>query len=115
DPRVLAALERAGFDVLSLANNHTGDYGEQALRQTIRRLDAAGIGRVGAGPTSASAWQPRVVETGGVSFGFVAFNAIGETPRALPRRPGAAEIRMPIRTGPLDRGDLQRAESIVRR
>jgi poly-gamma-glutamate synthesis protein (capsule biosynthesis protein) len=115
DPRVLAALERAGFDVLSLANNHTGDYGEQALRQTIRRLDASRIGRVGAGLTAASAWQPRVVQTGGVSFGFVAFNAIGETPRALPRRPGAAEIRMPIRTGPLDRGDLQRAESIVRR
>ena len=51
DPRVLAALERAGFDVLSLANNHTGDYGERALRQTIRRLDASPIARVGAGPT----------------------------------------------------------------
>jgi poly-gamma-glutamate synthesis protein (capsule biosynthesis protein) len=115
DPQVLPALEQAGFDVLSLANNHSGDYGELGLRQTIRRLDASAISRVGAGTTAASAWQPRVVERGGVRFGFVSFNAIGETPRALPGRAGAAEIRMPPRTGPLDRGDLRRAESVVRR
>lgn len=30
DPRVLAGLRWAGFDVLSLANNHTGDFGLRA-------------------------------------------------------------------------------------
>ena len=36
-------------------------------------------------------------------FGFLAFNAIGETPRATANTPGAAEIRMPPRTGPIER------------
>jgi poly-gamma-glutamate synthesis protein (capsule biosynthesis protein) len=115
DPRVLSDLERAGLDVLSLANNHSGDYGERALRETFRRIDASDIRRVGAATTAAGAWEPTIVSTHGVKFGFVAFNAIGETPRALPDRPGAAEIRMPIRTGPLDQGDLRRAEVVVHR
>ncbi len=115
DPRVLPALERSGFDVLSLANNHTGDFGARALRQTIRRLDGSSIGRVGAGTSARAAWRPRIVVRHGIRFGFVAFNAIGETPRATRTRPGAAEIRMQPRTGPLDRTDLQRAQTVVRR
>ena len=35
DPRVVAGLRAAGFDALSLANNHTGDYGARALAQTV--------------------------------------------------------------------------------
>jgi poly-gamma-glutamate synthesis protein (capsule biosynthesis protein) len=115
DPSVLRALDRAGFDLLSLANNHTGDYGERALRQTLRRIDRSPIDRVGAGVDAAEAWQPAVLSSGGVTFGFVAFNAIGETPRAAAARPGVAEIRMQPRTGPLDRGDLRRMSGIVER
>ena len=115
DPRVLPALEAAGFDLLSLANNHTGDYGDRALRQTMARIDGSDIERVGAGVTARQAWRPVVVERNGVRFGFVAFNAIGETPRATARRPGAAEVRMPPRTGPLNHSDLRHAESVVRR
>ena len=46
-------------------------------------------------------------------FGFLAFNAIGETPRATAERPGVAEVRMRPRTGPLDRGDLRRLTSTI--
>ncbi len=35
-PALVPVLEDVGFDALSLANNHTGDYGERALRQTVR-------------------------------------------------------------------------------
>lgn len=115
DPAALDALDAAGFDLLSLANNHSGDYGEHALRQTIARLDASPISQVGAGVDARDAWRPRVLTRHGVRFGFVAFNAIGETPRATPRRPGAAEIRMQPRTGPLSQTDLRRAVETVRR
>jgi len=115
DPRVLDSLTRAGIDVLSLANNHTGDYGERALRQTLAHLDGSSIQRVGAGYDARDAWRPVIVEHDGVRFGFVAFNAIGETPRATPTSPGAAEIRMQPRTGPLNRADLRRVASIVGR
>ena len=49
DPAVLPALESAGFDLLSLANNHTGDFGPGAFRQTMHRIDRTPIARVGAG------------------------------------------------------------------
>jgi poly-gamma-glutamate capsule biosynthesis protein CapA/YwtB (metallophosphatase superfamily) len=115
DPAVLTALDQAGFDVLSLANNHTGDFGQRALVQTVRRLDASPIEPVGAGRDIVDAWRPAIVEHSGVTFGFVAFNAIGETPRATPKTPGAAEIRMSPRTGPLSQADLARTATLIRR
>lgn len=115
DPGVVPDLVDAGFDVLSLANNHTGDYGLKALRQTIDRLDRSPIEAVGAGRDAAGAWAPVIVERGGVRFGFLAFNAIGETPRATSSSPGAAEIRMQPRTGPLNAGDLDRMSDAIGR
>ena len=99
DPRVVPDLVDAGFDLLSLANNHTGDYGPRALRQTLDRLGRSPILTVGAGRDAAAARAPVVVERQGVRIGFLAFNAIGETPRATGSSPGAAEVRMPPRTG----------------
>ena len=36
DPRVVAGLREAGFDVLGLANNHVGDFGDRALVRTVK-------------------------------------------------------------------------------
>jgi poly-gamma-glutamate synthesis protein (capsule biosynthesis protein) len=115
DPAVLPGLRAAGFDVLSLANNHTGDFGPKALRQTVRRVHRGGIHPVGAGPDRRSAWRPVVLSRRGISFGFLAFNAIGETPRATRQSPGAASVRMEPRTGPLSRHDLAATKARVRR
>ena len=49
------------------------------------------------------------------AFGFLGFNAIGETPRAAEGTPGALSVRMPPRTGPLVRADLDRVLRAVRR
>jgi poly-gamma-glutamate synthesis protein (capsule biosynthesis protein) len=114
DPRVRQGLRRAGFDVLSLANNHTGDYGLPSLVETVRRVRAAGIVPVGAGADLAEARQPAVVERNGIRFGVVAFDAIGETPAARAGRPGAFRLRMQPRTGPLVPGDLNRVLDTVR-
>jgi poly-gamma-glutamate synthesis protein (capsule biosynthesis protein) len=114
DPRVRAGLRAAGFDALSVANNHAGDYGDRALVQTIDLLRAARLRPFGAGSDLGDARRPAVVERHGTSFGFIAFNAIGETPEAGPGRPGASSISMPPRTGPLDRGELGRVLDDVR-
>ena len=42
-PRVIPGLRAAGFDLLSLANNHVGDYGDRALRQTLSRFSKSTI------------------------------------------------------------------------
>ncbi len=115
DPAVVEGLRDAGFDVLGLANNHLGDFGDRALVQTVRRLRGGGIATFGAGAGMREAWRPAVVERSGVRFGFVGFNAIGETPAVAPGRPGAVSVGMPPRTGPLDRAALRRFEAAVRR
>lgn len=115
DPSAADALVDAGFDVVGLANNHTGDFGPAALVRTVARARAAGLRTFGAGRDLAAARRPAVVEAGGTTYGFVGFNAIGETPAAAPGRPGAVQVGMPPRTGPLDRAELDRFLRDVRR
>ncbi len=114
-PALLRPLRGAGFDALSLANNHTGDYGTTALVETVRAFDGSGIEGFGAGAHLGAASNPVILEREGVRFAFVGFNAIGETPRATPRDPGALSVRMPPRTGPLNSADLDHVASVVRR
>jgi len=115
DPAVRRGLRAAGFDALSLANNHAGDFGERALVDTVELLDRAGLRPFGAGSDLGEARSPAVVTRHGVRFGFVGFNAIGETPEAAPGQPGASSVSMPPRTGPLDRAELARVVADVRR
>jgi len=112
---LLDPLRRSGLDVLSLANNHAGDYGPRALVETVDVLADSPIVPVGAGRDLAAASGPAYVERGGVRFAFVAFNAIGETPRATRTEPGALSVRMPPRTGPLVPADVAHVEAVVRR
>ncbi len=114
DPRVRSGLRDAGFDALSLANNHAGDYGDRALVRTVDLLREAGLRSFGAGPDLAAARRAAVVERHGVRFGFLGFNAIGETPAAGPGQPGATRVSMPPRTGPLNRAELGRVLDDVR-
>lgn len=113
DPRALAGLRKAGFDILVLANNHLGDYGPRALRRTVQTVRGAGFTPVGAGGDAAQARRPAIVSAGGVRFGILAFNAIGETPPPGRTSPGAVQLRMPPRTGPLNRSDLEAMESAI--
>lgn len=40
-------FKQAGFDVLSLANNHAQDFGEEGARESMRYLDEAGLRHTG--------------------------------------------------------------------
>ncbi|MFD9330816.1 CapA family protein [Streptomyces sp. NPDC060065] len=114
DPASLSGLREAGFDVLTLANNHLGDFGAEALRHTVSSARSAGFTTVGAGANLAAAREPAIVRVGAVRFGILAFNAIGETPAAGPTSAGAVRLRMPPRTGPLSNSDLAALETSVR-
>ncbi len=114
-PEVRRDLRRAGFDALGLANNHLGDYGDRALTDTVRLLRAGGLSTFGAGRDLTRASEPAVLVRHGVRFGFLGFNAIGETPEAAPGQAGALSVSMPPRTGPLDRSELDRVLADVRR
>ncbi|MGH8828924.1 MAG: CapA family protein, partial [Jiangellaceae bacterium] len=108
DPGIAAGLQLAGFDVLSLANNHVGDWGGAALVQTVDRVRAMGIQPVGAGADLAGARAPVILERDGVRIGIIATESIGESPAAGSAQPGTNRLNMPPRTGPLDQAALQR-------
>jgi poly-gamma-glutamate capsule biosynthesis protein CapA/YwtB (metallophosphatase superfamily) len=113
-PRVIPGLRTAGFDVLSLANNHVGDYGDRALRQTLSRFVKTKIDTVGAGRDLATARRPVIIERDSVRVGFLAADSIGETPAATRTRAGTNRLNMPPRTGSLDRSALRRITSDIR-
>jgi poly-gamma-glutamate capsule biosynthesis protein CapA/YwtB (metallophosphatase superfamily) len=113
-PRVIRGLRAAGFDLLSLANNHVGDYGDRALRQTLDRFAATKIDTVGAGRDLAAARRPVVIQRDGIRVGFIAVDSIGESPAATRNRAGTNRLNMPPRTGPLDRAALRRISSDIR-
>ena len=75
-PGAADALRGAGFDLLSLANNHTLDCGESGLFETIDHLRARGLGWAGAGPTLAAAEAPTILSVKGIKIAFVAFTDV---------------------------------------
>lgn len=71
-PESLKGLVECGFDIVSLANNHTLDYGVECMLETLKHLDDYGILYVGAGKDAASAWEGRIIEVKGLKIGFLA-------------------------------------------
>lgn len=73
DPKTLEGLRYAGFDVVSVANNHIFDYGKQAFYDTLAHLHDAGITAVGGGGDYEDAHAPRVITVGKTRVAFLAY------------------------------------------
>lgn len=101
-PEYIEALTHAGFNLISLANNHILDYGVPAMLDTMEHLAAAGIVHVGVGENIVAARRPRIIEVKGVKIAFLAYTEVGEgfTYTRIPHHwaatsdlPGAAPAR----------------------
>jgi len=68
------ALKAAGFNVVSLANNHTLDYGAEGLLQTIETLDSIGIQHAGAGADLAAARRPALLQINGQRIAVLSYS-----------------------------------------
>ncbi|UCH17589.1 MAG: CapA family protein [Burkholderiales bacterium] len=78
-PRVLPVLKRH-LDVVTLANNHSGDYGREAFAEMLGLLRSAGLAYVGGGYNLREAHTPLVVERKGLRIALLSYNEF------LPRR-----------------------------
>ena len=74
DPRSAEAVKFAGFDVVSLANNHIGDWGGEAIGDTVNHLDKEEITHVGAGPNP---YSPKIISISDTKLAFLAFTNVG--------------------------------------
>lgn len=71
-PERMALLEEMGTDLVSLANNHIYDYGEEGMLDTLHYLDEAQIPYVGGGRNIGEAGRPVYFIINGMKIGFVA-------------------------------------------
>lgn len=93
-PEMIAVLTAAGIDLVSTANNHSGDYGPQALMEQKTLLDAAGIGSAGTGPSLDAALQPVLRQAGGVRVALFSLDATQPQFGAGDSQPGAAYLSL---------------------
>lgn len=72
-PRVLPVVAQH-FDVVSLANNHTGDFGHAAFLEQLDLLAKQKLAFVGGGKDCLEARTPRIVEVKGIRIALLAYN-----------------------------------------
>ncbi|MCX5797645.1 MAG: CapA family protein [Elusimicrobia bacterium] len=90
-PAYLEALRLAGFNLVSMANNHSIDWGREALLETKDNIAKHGMVPLGAGPDQKQAQEPVMVKKGGLTFAFLANeDMLLEGIVSLPDRPAAA-------------------------
>ncbi|MBP6883763.1 MAG: CapA family protein [Candidatus Pacebacteria bacterium] len=77
DPSVIPALAGAGINILSVANNHVGDWGRDSYADTLSRLRENEILYTGGGSNIAEAELPATMEKYGIRLGFLAFSDKG--------------------------------------
>jgi hypothetical protein len=83
-------LAEIGVGCVTLANNHTLDFGAEALIDTLAHLRAAGVAAVGAGRDDEAARSPVMLEAGGLRVRVVAVSDHPASYAARPDRPGIA-------------------------
>jgi len=95
DPKLLEDLKWLGINMVSCANNHAFDYGEDGVLANLRHLDAAALTHAGTGKHLAEARAPGYLDTPNGRVGLIAttatfrpWNQAGEQRPDLRGRPG---------------------------
>ena len=95
DPRLLEDLQWLGINLVSCANNHAFDYGEDGVLANLKHLAAAGVVHAGTGKNLAEARAPGYLDTANGRVALVAatatfrpWNQAGEQRPDLRGRPG---------------------------
>jgi poly-gamma-glutamate synthesis protein (capsule biosynthesis protein) len=84
---------------VSIANNHTLDYGQVGLADTLDNARAHGVPALGGGPAS-EAYRPWITEVRGTRIAVIALSHVNELWQrweATDTRPGLAMLRNPLR------------------
>ncbi len=87
------AMRTAGVDVANMGNNHSGDFGQEALLDGRTRLKSAGIAPVGAGRDAREANAPAIFRLKGWRVAVLGFGGVVPSPGwiAGANHPGVAD------------------------
>ena len=70
------AVDAAGLDVVTVANNHSLDFGASAFLDTVAALRTLRVRSVGGGATLAQARRPAIIEAGGLRIAFLGYSDV---------------------------------------
>jgi len=95
-PEALDALTTLGFNLLSLSNNHSFDFGVTGIHNTLREVEKRKIAHAGTGQNADEAAAPAYLRTskGTVALVSLASGLIREGGSATADRPGVNELRI---------------------
>lgn len=100
EPELVNELVWAGIDMVSCANNHTGDYGADGMRLTVKYVDQSGLVYAGVGESLPEAREAKFFETAkgriaiiSVASTFPDHSRAGKTRGDMPARPGLNPLR----------------------
>lgn len=103
EPAAVESLSLAGFDWVSVANNHSGDHGRGGMIDTIKALRSKNILWAGGGEDEASARRPALVTVNGLRLALLAYDGTYATIEAVGNLAGSQKL------------DLNRAIADVKR
>ncbi|AFZ08850.1 Capsule synthesis protein, CapA [Oscillatoria nigro-viridis PCC 7112] len=85
-PSYAKIFKDVGFDILSIANNHSYDFHEQGFNDTIKNIDSNGMKAVGK--------RDQIVykNVKGVNFAFIGFSNYGDVHNSLLELKAGAEV-----------------------
>lgn len=91
EPDVARAVRNAGFNLVTLANNHSMDFGDEALAETFKHLSAAGVAWIGAGENLEEAVKMALYTVKGRKIAFLGYSLTQPIEFfAGPKTPGTA-------------------------
>lgn len=112
DPKVVEGIVYAGFDVLSIANNHIWDYGKVAFTDTIGILESAGVSPVGGGDNYDKAHEPIIKVVGDTKVAYLAYTNL--IPSAIASKEAVpAVVFLDLETAVLDVKSAKNISDIV--
>lgn len=104
DPQIAKDLRWMGFHALSLAHNHSFDWGPEGIMATIKHTKEAGMGYAGTGPDLETARAPGYFEVDKGRIGMVSIGSgnnlyewAGYGKGNIPGRPGMNPLRVSTR------------------
>ncbi len=92
NPAYLTGIKDAGFDWVSMGNNHVGDFGPAGVLQAIGYLNQHGLLHGGAGKNTQAAHEPSIITVGDAKVAVLSYDTVAPVYNATATRAGSARM-----------------------
>lgn len=90
-PSRINSLKYLNIDIVNIGTNHIKDFGNEAIKNTIIKLNSSGISHIGGGMNEHESREPFIIRKSGIRIGFLGYCKIGEY-SATAKNTGAAPL-----------------------